>query len=89
MGRISPSDRDRAASQFNQSVDLAFHRLTVATEHFARAAEMVALSDAGLRAGDALHLAVAESAEATICTLDTRMAIAARSFGLTIEVPHA
>lgn len=61
---------------------------TVATpgqEEFQRAAELAADSAAGLRAGDALHLAIAEGLNAeTILCLDQAMAQGARALGMKV-----
>jgi uncharacterized protein len=46
--------------------------------------------DLGLRAPDAaLHLAIARRLDATLATLDRRLATAARELGITVEVPKA
>lgn len=45
--------------------------------------------DLGLRAPDALHLAIARRLDATLVTLDRRLATAAREMGITAEVPKA
>jgi hypothetical protein len=45
--------------------------------------------DLGLRAPDALHLAVARRLGATLVTLDRRLAGAAREFGIAVERPQA
>jgi uncharacterized protein len=43
----------------------------------------------GLRAPDALHLAITRRLDATLVTLDGRLAIAARELGIAIEMPTA
>ena len=43
--------------------------------------------DLGLRAPDALHLAIARRLDATLVTLDQRLATAARELGVAVEVP--
>ena len=43
--------------------------------------------DLGLRASDALHLAIARRLDATLVTLDQRLATAARELGVAVEVP--
>ena len=43
----------------------------------------------GLRAADALHLAIARCLEAALITLDRRLATAARELGMAIEMPTA
>jgi predicted nucleic acid-binding protein len=42
----------------------------------------------GLRAGDALHLAIARQAGHSLVTLDRTLAAAARASGLAVDVPH-
>ena len=43
--------------------------------------------DLGLRAPDALHLAIARRLDATLVTLDRRLMAAARELGVAVEVP--
>jgi predicted nucleic acid-binding protein len=43
--------------------------------------------DLGLRTPDALHLAIARRLDATLVTLDPRLAIAARELGVAVEEP--
>jgi uncharacterized protein len=43
--------------------------------------------DLALRAPDALHLAIARRLDATLVTLDRRLATAARELGLAVEEP--
>jgi hypothetical protein len=43
--------------------------------------------DLALRAPDALHLAIARRLDATLVTLDRRMAAAARELGVAVAVP--
>lgn len=45
--------------------------------------------DLGLRAPDALHLAIARRLDATLVTLDRRLATAAREMGIAVELPKA
>jgi uncharacterized protein len=45
--------------------------------------------DLGLRAPDALHLAIARRLDATLITLDRRLAAAAREMGIAVNVPQA
>jgi predicted nucleic acid-binding protein len=44
--------------------------------------------DLGLRAPDALHLAIARRLDATLVTLDRRLVTAARELGVTVEDPR-
>ena len=43
--------------------------------------------DLGLRAPDALHLAIARRVDATLATLDRRLAKAARDLGIAVDEP--
>jgi predicted nucleic acid-binding protein len=45
--------------------------------------------DLGLRAPDALHLAIARRLDTTLITLDRRLATAAREMGIAASVPQA
>jgi hypothetical protein len=45
--------------------------------------------DLGLRAPDALHLATARRLDATLITLDRRLATAAQEMGIPVKVPRA
>ena len=45
--------------------------------------------DLRLRAPDALHLAIARRVDATLITLDRRLASAARELGIAVEMPEA
>jgi predicted nucleic acid-binding protein len=58
--------------------------LGIPAGHFAAAAQMVERSELGLRAGDALHLAVAAAHGCTLVTLDDRMAKAAPKVGVPV-----
>lgn len=56
--------------------------LPVAAETFRAAARFVESHELGLRAGDALHLAVCAEFGATLCTLDQRLASAGPPLGI-------
>ena len=45
--------------------------------------------DLRLRAPDALHLVIARRLDATLVTLDRRLATAARDMGIAVEMPKA
>jgi uncharacterized protein len=74
VGAIDAKRAQGAWSQFERLVAADLRLLPVATAHFHRAAELVLDPAGALRAGDALHLACAESAGAKqIATLDDIM----------------
>jgi uncharacterized protein len=55
--------------------------------HFEAAAGIVAQHGLKLRAADALHLAIADANDASICTLDQRLFDAARALGIPAVMP--
>lgn len=59
--------------------------IAVDTKDFETAALFAAHHQMALRAGDALHIAVAQSAGCTLVTLDKRMASAAIELGVPVE----
>lgn len=73
----------------------AWHRLreasllveTLSAAHFETAARFVERHDLGLRAGDALHLAVASASGHRLVTLDRQMAEAAPALGVPVMTP--
>jgi uncharacterized protein len=66
----------------------SFVVLTPAHQDFDLAAQLVLRFDLGLRAGDALHAAIAQSAGAvSFATLDKRLGAAAAKLGLKVEPP--
>lgn len=73
----------RAASQamFNRMAVENLTVLPVNSVHFRLAAQFVDQHTLGLRAGDALHLAVTSDHGATMCTLDRRLAEAGPQLG--------
>ena len=58
----------------------------IGRSHFATAARFVGQFSLGLRAADALHVAVAAEYGATLCTLDKRLAEAATILAVSTEL---
>ena len=81
-GQISLEQRAAALAMFNKLVAESFSILTVAGEHFRAAGKFADQHVLGLRAGDALHLAVASDHGATVHTLDQRLAEAGPALGV-------
>lgn len=61
-------------------------RLEITSDHFERASQMARVHQAGLRGGDALHLAIAMASNATLCTLDKKFAGACRYFAVPCQL---
>ncbi|MDQ3053772.1 MAG: type II toxin-antitoxin system VapC family toxin [Actinomycetota bacterium] len=80
--RLSARERGDGAA-FSVMVDATFVVLAVTSADFRSAAELAQDPATGLRAGDALHLAVASAAGATAYTLDRAMMTA----GSRLQIP--
>lgn len=88
MGTLSPAQAQRTATSFFDMARSKLLVLPVLERDFTRAGEIILDFPLALRAGDALHLAVALNAGATnLVTLDQRMARAAKQLGLVCELP--
>ncbi|MFC3711445.1 type II toxin-antitoxin system VapC family toxin [Sphingoaurantiacus capsulatus] len=85
-GQIDLPQRAAALATFNQLVAESFTVLTVTGAQFRSAAKFVDQHNLGLRAGDALHLAIASEHGATVHTLDRRLAEAGPALGVPTEL---
>jgi len=79
--------RAAALGAFAQMVEDALVVLPVATPHFQAAARFADRHELGLRAPDALHLAVCADHGATLVTLDGRLLAAAPQLGVAAQEP--
>ncbi len=85
-GQITLDHRAAALAAFNALVRESVTVLAIAAAQFRAAAMYTDQHALGLRAGDALHLAVAAANGATLCTLDRRMAEAGPSVGVPTQM---
>ncbi len=85
-GQITLDQRAAILAVFNRLAAESFTVLPVAGEHFRAAARFVDQHGLALRAGDALHLAVASGQGATVHTLDQRMAAAGPAVGVLVRL---
>jgi len=83
IGSLNEEERAAALTGW-LSLRQSFRILGIPAGNFAAAAQMVERSELGLRAGDALHLAVAAAHGCTLVTLDERMAKAAPELGVPV-----
>jgi len=81
-GQLDLQQRAAALSMFNTLVAESFTVLPVTSLQFRAAAKFTDQHTLGLRAGDALHLAVASEQGATLATLDQRLAGAGPLLGV-------
>ncbi len=86
IGQISLEQRAGALAMFNKLVAESFTVLSVTGGQFRTAAKFADQHALGLRAGDALHLAVASEHGATVHTLDQRLAEAGRVLGVPTQL---
>ena len=82
MGQITVTDRANSLAMFTRLRTESFGVMPVTSQNFRTAARFSDQYALGLRAGDALHLAVCADHGATLCTLDRRLAEAGPQVGL-------
>jgi predicted nucleic acid-binding protein len=87
LGQIDTTQRTAALASFTRMCNESATVLAISRLHFRTAARLADEYLPGLRAGDALHLALCVDHGATLCTLDRRLCEAAPAFGVqTIAV---
>lgn len=82
-GHLGREDRADVLAVFAQMIEASFIVLPVARIDFHTAARLADQHTAGLRAGDALHLAIAVHHGARIRSLDKTLVHAARKLGVS------
>ncbi|MDQ0468450.1 type II toxin-antitoxin system VapC family toxin [Labrys wisconsinensis] len=85
-GQISLDQRAAALAMFNKLVAESFTVLGVAGGQVRAAAKFADQHALGLRAGDALHLAIASEHGATVHTLDQRLVEAGPALGVPTQL---
>ncbi len=85
-GQIDLDARARALAMYHRLLSDSFLSLPVLAAHHRTAATFADRHDLGLRAGDALHLAVAADHGLTLATLDERMAQAGPALGVVTRL---
>lgn len=85
--QIGAADRAEVLAAFARLADESLEVWPVTRADYRTAARFADLHASGLRAGDALHLAVSAERGAPICTLDRAMITAARSLGVGAAPP--
>jgi uncharacterized protein len=84
--QINLSERAAANAVFNRLAAESLTVLDVSGSHFNTAAKFADQYNLGLRAGDALHLAIASDHGATVFTLDKRLAEAGEKLGVRTQL---
>jgi hypothetical protein len=81
-GQIEAVHRADALAMFTRLTSESFSMIPVSRLQFRTAARFTDQYALGLRAGDALHLAICADHGATLCTLDRRLGEAASALGV-------
>ena len=81
-GQIDSVHQANALAEFSRLSRATFTVLAVDRVHFRIAALLASQHGLGLRAGDALHLALCEDRGMTLCTLDRRLSKAGSALGI-------
>src|SRR5215469_17200002 len=82
IGQIMTGDRAEALATFTRLATDSFIVMPVSRLQFRTAARFADQHVLGLRAGDALHLAICADHGATLCTLDRRLSDAGSALGI-------
>jgi predicted nucleic acid-binding protein len=85
-GALDEPARKKSLQLYRQASLESFTRLEIGDSQFEHAERLAQNPAAGLRGGDALHLAVAAAYRATLCTLDKRQAEAASKLSIGFEL---
>lgn len=84
-GAFTIEQRVAAWNDWRRFRDTSLADIAVVPDHFESAANLCDRPDLGLRAGDALHLAIAQSGGISLVTFDRDMAAAALQLGIMTE----
>jgi predicted nucleic acid-binding protein len=82
---LKPAERNEAMANWRRFCAQSLGEVAVTSDHFETAASFCTRSELGLRAGDALHLAIAESAGLRLLTFDVRLSETAPQLGIPVE----
>jgi predicted nucleic acid-binding protein len=80
-GQIGAEQRAFALSAFAELIEESFNVLAISGNHFHLAARFSDRHELSIKAGDALHVAVASDNRVSLCTLDRKLAKAGRALG--------
>jgi len=84
MGEVEASAAAHCARRFDTVLAESFHIVTPGVPDYDRCRELLSRFDNSLRAGDALHLAIAANLAAPVLTLDKGMLQAGEALGLQV-----
>jgi uncharacterized protein len=87
MDQLQSADRARALAAFTVLLGESFRIVSPENSDFRMAARFADQHVLGIRAGDALHLAIASRLGATLCTFDKRLFTAGGQLGVLMLQP--
>lgn len=79
---IDNAQRTHALASFSTFRSKTLRIVSVSGRHFQIATQFADVHDSGIRAADALHLAIASDANSTLCTIDRGLADAGSVLGV-------
>lgn len=86
-GHLGEDHRAEALAAFTSLAEESLGLLPVSRADFRTAAHFADQAAIGLRAGDALHLAITSAHGATLCTLDRKLLRAAPALAVSVASP--
>jgi predicted nucleic acid-binding protein len=86
MQRLTEEDHELAAETFKTMVLPSLNMLPIDTAAYVNAAAICENHHAGIRTGDALHLAIATLNHIPVATLDRQFASGAATLGYAVEL---
>lgn len=84
--KLSLIEYRSAVESFQKSVFAGLTLLPISSTHYGLASEIVQQHHYGIRAPDALHLAISAAAQITLSTFDIKLASAATQLGYSVEL---
>lgn len=85
-GQLAPEHRAEALAMFRSMAEVSLDVVAVSRRDFATAAQLSDQHAIGVRAGDALHLAIAANHGYHLVSLDRGLAEAASAFGVSFQL---
>ena len=86
-GQLKVEHRADCLAEFARLVEESFHLIAVTRQDFRSAARYTDMHETGLRAGDALHLAICANHGFKLVTIDQTLATAATKLGVPARCP--
>ena len=86
-GQLNVEHRADCLAEFSRLIEESFHIIAISRQDFRSAARYTDMHETGLRAGDALHLAICANHGFKLVTIDQTLATAATKLGVPARCP--